>query len=573
VRLIDRLTASRSNLPDPEYVAGMSLSQTWDSQPNERIVQTYVGYSLYGFAANSVVFSCVQARMDHLAQAQFKFQDLKTGKLFGTPELQILETPWPNGTTSDLVANMEQHDSVSGNSFVRRQDDQVIVMRPDWVDIVSIVVDDGLDEWGHLRYHRTVAGYLYSDGGIGVGDPVFYDVEDVVHWAPMPDPLSHWRGMSWLTPVLREVNADTAMTQHLQGFLDNAATPSLLLRYKDKLNPQTLNSIKDRWQARFGGPQGAGATVVLDEGADVSVIGSTLESMRFAEIRSGGEGRIASASGVPAIVAGLQAGLDAATYSNYKMAQRAFINGKCSYLWASLCAALAKIVVVPDGARLWYDTTSMPALREDLLDRANAMAVQMSAASTGLTAGYESESITAALTSGDLAQLKHTGLVSVQLYKAAAKEDATIPALPVAPPPGGPTVPDPALARTEFLEAAVIRMAQPADPPTVNLTIAEGAIQSHTTISDGAMRTTVERAEIRNEIAVPAQPSPDVNVTVERADMPAPVVNVTVEPTPVTVLNDVHPTPLVMPARKSTTTVERDRNGLITKTTATEKDA
>lgn len=426
MRLIDRLTANRSSLPDPEYVAGMSLSQSWGVMPNERMTQTYVSYSLFGFAANSVVFSCAQARMDHLAQAQFKFQDLRTGKLFGSPALKILETPWPNGTTSDLIANMEQHDNIAGNSFVRRQGDQVIVMRPDWLDIVSIVTDDGSDYAGNRRYHRSVAGYLYSEGGYGVGEPVFYDVDEVAHWAPMPDPLSEWRGMSWMTPVLREINADTSMTQHLQGFLDNAATPNLLLRYKDKLNPQTLNSIKDRWQARFGGPKGAGATVVLDEGGDVTVVGSTLESMRYAEIRSGGEGRIASAAGVPAIVAGLQAGLDAATYSNYKMAQRAFINGKCSYLWASLCAALAKLVDVPDGARLWYDTTNMPALREDELDRANAMAVQMGAASTALSAGYEAESITAALVSGDMTQLKHTGLVSVQLYKAAAKQDPAL---------------------------------------------------------------------------------------------------------------------------------------------------
>jgi hypothetical protein len=30
----------------------------------------------------------------------------------------------------------------------------------------------------------------------------------VAHWSPIPDPLANFRGMSWLTPVLREIDAD-----------------------------------------------------------------------------------------------------------------------------------------------------------------------------------------------------------------------------------------------------------------------------------------------------------------------------------------------------------------------------
>jgi len=241
------------------------------------------------------------------------------------------------------------------------------------------------------------------------------DVEDVAHWSPIPDPLAHWRGMSWMTPVLREINADVAMTQHRQVFFDQAATPNLLLRYQQKLQPTQLESIKARWQARFNGPARAGATVVLDEGADLTVVGSTFESMRFNEVQAAGEARIAAAAGVPAIVAGLQAGLDAATYSNYAMAIKAMANGTGAFLWSSACAALAKLVAVPDHARLWYDTTNIPALQEAAKDRADTMQVLAAAASTLLTAGYEATSITAALVSGDLTLLVHTGMISVQL--------------------------------------------------------------------------------------------------------------------------------------------------------------
>jgi hypothetical protein len=46
----------------------------------------------------------------------------------------------------------------------------------------------------------------------------------VAHWAPIPDPLAYYRGMSWLTPVIREIQADQSMTSHRQKFFEKGAT-------------------------------------------------------------------------------------------------------------------------------------------------------------------------------------------------------------------------------------------------------------------------------------------------------------------------------------------------------------
>ena len=425
-RLFDRLSASRSALPEPEFVSWMS--QSWVGQDVERIHQTYRSYVVNGYANNAVVYACSLQRLQLLAQAEFKWQDRRSRKLFGTADLAILETPWPNGTTGDLIAKMEQHVTASGNAFVRRSGDRLVILRPDWIDIVSVVIPDGVDHSGRPSMHEDVMGYLYSHGGIGIGDPVFYPVEEVAHWTPIPDPLSRWRGMSWMTPILREINADVAMIQHRQQFFDQAGTPNILLKYQQKIRPETVEAIRERWISRYSGPSSAGSTVILDEGADLQVVGSSFESMNFTALQAAGEARIAAAAGVPAIVAGLQAGLDAATYSNYGMAIKAMANSTGAYLWRSMCASLAKLVTAPAGAVLWYDTTNIPALREDEHDRAANMQVLAAAASTLLTAGYESTSINAALVSGDFTLLQHTGLVSVQLYKQAALKDAATPA-------------------------------------------------------------------------------------------------------------------------------------------------
>jgi hypothetical protein len=87
---------------------------------------------------SGVVFGVVLARLSLFSEAEFKYQDLKDKHLFGTPDLSILETPWPGATTGDLLARMEQDVSLAGNAFIRRVDDtQLERLRPEWVTIVS----------------------------------------------------------------------------------------------------------------------------------------------------------------------------------------------------------------------------------------------------------------------------------------------------------------------------------------------------------------------------------------------------------------------------------------------------
>src|SRR5205823_12554188 len=50
--------------------------------------------------------------------------------------------------------------------------------------------------------------------------------DEVAHWAPIPDPENAGIGMSWLTPVIRELQADWAATEHkLRFFVNGAAQP------------------------------------------------------------------------------------------------------------------------------------------------------------------------------------------------------------------------------------------------------------------------------------------------------------------------------------------------------------
>jgi phage portal protein BeeE len=224
--------------------------------------------------------------------------------------------------------------------------------------------------------------------------------------SPIPDPDAQFRGMSWLTPVLREIGADDAMTAYKRKYLENSATPNLLIRYERQLNPETVDRIRDRVQARYGGVQNAFKTLVLDQGADATVVGHSFEQMNFSTVQAAGENRILIASRVPGIVVGAKEGLLAATYSNFLQAMRSFADLWARPTWRSACACLEKLVAnVPKASRLWYDTADIAALRQGEKERADTLLVKAQAIAELVKAGFDAASAVAALDSGDLTQL------------------------------------------------------------------------------------------------------------------------------------------------------------------------
>lgn len=294
------------------------LTTTYGVGGNENVPSYLAASHIDAYKCNSIVFGAILARMSLFSEATFAFQDLETKKLSGmftrdgrsNTSLRKLENPWPNGQTGDLLTRMLQDADLAGNAYVWNAGPQLVRLRPDWIVIVSRLDQDVLG-----REYRTVIGYFY-DPPAAVRDvegyPHFFEVDEVAHWAPLPDPEAKFKGMSWLTPVAREIAADQGMTAYKIKYLDNAASPNILVKYSQRLGDSTVNRIRDRMEARHSGVDNAFRTLVLDEGADVTIIGNSFEQMNFSTVQAAGENRILIASGVPGIVVGSKEGLMAA---------------------------------------------------------------------------------------------------------------------------------------------------------------------------------------------------------------------------------------------------------------------
>jgi hypothetical protein len=203
---------------------------------NEKVEEpaaSFEGYVRAAYKSNGVVFACMLARMCLISEARFQFRQIRNGRpgdLFGTPDLTPLEKPWPNGTTGDLLTRMIQDADAAGNFYAAlrfisgRQ--QIRRMRPDWVTIV--LGSDQPPGTAVADLDAEVLGYIYHAGGRNSGtEPLPLLTEEVAHFAPIPDPAARFRGMSWLTPIIREVMGDQAMTNHKLKFFENDAAQPL----------------------------------------------------------------------------------------------------------------------------------------------------------------------------------------------------------------------------------------------------------------------------------------------------------------------------------------------------------
>lgn len=377
---------------------------------------SFVGYVSGLYRANPVVFACMQARALLFSEARFQFRQIKGGRpgdLFGTPELAVLEEPWPNGTTRDLLLRAIQDVDISGNFYAVREGDRLYRLRPDWVSIILGSQRDP-DDPG-LAYDSEVLGYLYKPGGRAEDEPTLFLTEQVCHFAPIPDPLANFRGMSWLTPVIRDVMGDQAAAEHKLKFFENGATVNLAIGFPPDISKDLFDKYVEAIKAGHEGASNAYRTLFLGGGAQPIPIGANLEQVDFKVVQGAGETRIAAAAGVPPVIVGLSEGLAAATYSNYAQSIRRFTDLTMRPLWGKMADSLASIVTEPSQASLWYDDRDIPALAEDQKDLAEIKQSQASQIKTLIDAGFEADSVVAAVTSSDFSRLTHSGLFSVQL--------------------------------------------------------------------------------------------------------------------------------------------------------------
>ncbi|MGW0805260.1 phage portal protein [Nonomuraea sp. NPDC002799] len=413
-RALDSLGPSWSFGSNPYF--GMSRPVNGHEKP---VPAEFLALAQNVLKRNGAVASLMFIRQAVFSEARFCFRqlyDAGPGELSIVGDLSILERPWAGATAQDLLSRMIQDADLAGNSFyARRPNGTLKRLRPDWVTIVTgsesepDLYGDALD--GELL------GYIYSPRAPGSDDGEVLLPSEVAHFAPIPDPEFNFRGMSWITPLLGEIEADSAATQHKRSFFRNGATPRVVVSLDASVSPDNFERFIEKFEAAHGGVASAYKTMYLGGGADAKSLSMSMKDLDYKAVQAIGESRLAAAAGVPPVIVGFSEGLAGSSLNagNYASSRRRFADVTMRPLWRRAAGALAHLVDVPDGAELSWNDREVAFLREDLADIAAIQATKATTIRKLTDAGFTAASVVAAVEADDLSLLKHSGLFSVQL--------------------------------------------------------------------------------------------------------------------------------------------------------------
>lgn len=222
---------------------------------------------------------------------------------------------------------------------------------------------------GNTKNLITHYDYELPDG------KVIIKKEDMIHVRLNIDPADHRRGRAPLKNVLREIIGDEAAGQFATALLSNMGVPGVILSPKggDEMfggpTREQAEQIAEAYKTKFGGAN-RGAPMVLSGPMDVDVVSFSPEQLNLNELRRVPEERISAVLGVPAILAGLGAGLESATYSNARELREFFTENKLSPLWRIIANEYTHQLLYSDFTDdekliAKYDLTNVKSMQED----------------------------------------------------------------------------------------------------------------------------------------------------------------------------------------------------------------
>lgn len=228
--------------------------------------------------------------------------------------------------------------------------------------------------------------YDYKPGGM----PIRVEVADVVHFRDGLDPRNTRKGLSPLRSLLRELFTDDEAANFTASLLRNLGVPGVVISPKDGgAYAGDLRETKKALTERFTGDR-RGEPIVMGGPTDIAVFGFNPQQMLLRDLRRVPEERVSAVLGVPAVVAGLGAGLDRSTYANFAEAREAAYESGIIPLQRLVASAL-KRQLLPDFEQdisefdVAYDLSNIRILQED----ENTKAVRLNSLVSGgiLTVG------------------------------------------------------------------------------------------------------------------------------------------------------------------------------------------
>ena len=295
------------------------------------------------------------------------------------PAAILLENPNPNMTANLMNNYIVTSVAVYGDAFILKlRNDagavvQLIPLLPEMVEV------KGNDE-------KLITKYQYKQKG----NTLDILPEDMIHLRERIDPRNHRRGLAPLRSVMVEILGDAAASQMGAALVKNTGVPSVVISPKNDLSMTSdeAENIAEVFGRRFGGENRGRPLVISGGEVDIQTLSFTPKDLELGKLRYINEERISAVLGVPAILAGLGAGLERATYSNAKELREFFTEQKLIPMWNHFANEFTKQLLLED-----YESNPAYCFKYDLSD-VRALSQDEDATMVRIVQGYNAGFIT-----------------------------------------------------------------------------------------------------------------------------------------------------------------------------------
>ncbi len=315
-------------------------------------------------ASNSAVVACLQTLGMSFSEATLMIrQQDKDGsqqELINHPFTMLMRRPNPYMSGDIVQQYIINAMHVSGDAYLIKQKNnagQLVALYPLMPEQVTPKGND--DE--------LITHYEYDTNNRNV----MVMPQDMVHIRLGLDQTNHRQGFAPLRSVLREIYGDESAGQMATALLSNSGVPNVVISPKQDfgLTETEAEQVQRAFKQKVGG-KNRGMPLVLSGSMDVKKMAFSPTELDIGTLRRVPEERISAVLGVPAILAGLGAGLDRATYSNARELREFFTESKLIPLWKQVGEELTQQVLlrdyeVSDDACAEYDFADVRALQTD----------------------------------------------------------------------------------------------------------------------------------------------------------------------------------------------------------------
>jgi len=322
--------------------------------------------------SNSAVFACLSAIATAYPEAPAKvYKQADVGERDELPDhplKKLLDKPNPYITREDLWHYTQWCKHVGGNAYWRKvrtagNGTNIIALWPiSPMRIQPVTTKEDAARGIFISFYA----YTYDPAK----DPELIPPSDIVHFRLGVDDKDHRIGCSPLQRLIREVTGDDEAHAWQAAMLSNGGSVGMLIQVPidAQITQQQAEDMKAQFEERFGG-NNRGRTGVLTGGAKAEPYGFSPEQMDMKSLHRIPEERISAVMRVPAIIAGLGAGLDRSTYANFREAREMFAEMTLLPLYSFDAAAL-NMQLTPEFTSdatisVDFDITDLRAFQED----------------------------------------------------------------------------------------------------------------------------------------------------------------------------------------------------------------